>query len=83
MDLYYKFEFDIKSDLLRIRTKIEEYQIEKKDEYGWQYVKDYVRCAFYYRTPNNLIEAFDAFINNQSKGKYKILEIKNKMNSPL
>jgi len=35
MSGYDKLEFDIKSDLLRIKTKIEEYQIEKKDKYGW------------------------------------------------
>jgi len=51
MEFYYKLEFDIKSDPLRIKTKIEEYQKEKQDEYGWQYVKDYVRCAFYFGSP--------------------------------
>ena len=70
MDHYDKFEFDIKSDLLRIKTKIEEYKSENGDRYGWQYVKDYVRCAFYFRSPDKLVDGFDQFINNQAEGKY-------------
>ena len=64
MSGYHKLEFDVKSDLLRIKTKVEEYQIEKKDKYGWQYIKDYVRCAFYFKTPEKLVHAFEDFIYN-------------------
>jgi len=58
------YTFDIKSDLLRIRSKIQEYQDETGDAYGWQHVKDYVRCTFYFQDPEKLLLALKNFINN-------------------
>ena len=43
---YDEYKFDVKSDLLRIKAKTEEYKFEHNDKFGWQYVKDYVRCMY-------------------------------------
>jgi len=71
------YSFDIKSDFLRIRTKIEEYQEDKSDSHGWQFVKDYVRCTFYFENPTELLKGLRKFIANQETSDYHIIEIKN------
>jgi len=52
---YDDFNFDSRSDLSRIKKEIEEYKHEKNDKYGWQYLKDYVKCSFYYDHPEDLV----------------------------
>ena len=52
MYAYEDYTFDIKPDVLRIKTQIQQYSQSQNDEYGWQYIKDYVRCCFIYDTPN-------------------------------
>ena len=62
MRFYDDFEFEPFTDLYKMKSKIENYQVEKQDKYGWQYVKGYVRCAFYFKASDRLLQALEKLL---------------------
>jgi len=65
-----------------MKSKIENYQVEKQDKYGWQYVKGYVKCAFYFNSPDRLIKALEKFAEDQYVDHYTILQVNNRISTP-
>ena len=81
MRFYDDFEFEPFTDLYKMKSKIENYQVEKQDKYGWQYVKGYVKCAFYFNASDRLLQALEKFAAARCAGPYTILQVNNRIST--
>ena len=91
---YKAFSCDTKADMMRLCTKVDQLKAEHKDPHGVQYVKDFVRQTFVFSSVNELVTAFEAFVNNRHHvvrprcgigidEQYTIIEVKSKLTTPL
>ena len=65
-----------------MKSKIENYQVAKQDKYGWQYVKGYVKCVFYFNSPERLAAGLEKFARGQDANHYTILQVNNRISTP-
>lgn len=62
MNNFFHSSSDSKADLIRIADKIKIYKDRYKTEYGFEYVKDFVRVAYKFQDAHVLYAAFKEFI---------------------